>query len=531
MRVVAGVWLVTLAGCLSGSRGPAGPGDFADPVPATRIDPSAPGLARRPPTLQLDAPPMVAIPRSHPKVGTPMGKGSLSIGTPTTGFVVSCRMLPEEGPGHYVLPEHRQRRTRCATDDLVEALLRAADRVGRDHPGARLAVGNLGRDGGGDLPWSVSHNSGRDADLGFYLMDDAGRPYEARSLIPLDARGEGTEDGRPVRFDVPRNWALVKALLTDPTIQVQWLFLSNPLKKRLLAHARSRKERPDLVARAEEALAQPRRSGPHNDHLHLRISCPPDDVLEGCRDIGTARSWFRDPTPRIEARVRQLQTLARRGSPRVRSDALTVLGRIGTSEAVSTVLRGLGDPEVEVRRTAARSLFEGGIPEGEKEVVRHLRGEPDDEVCWTLIRALERHLNPWRRAAILPDLLDLDREVVRDLGLFRLTTSIRSEALEMAGRLPLALVPLQVRKAIAEEGVSKDQIAAIWRGADAGPKGSGDLKQDRRLQVLEESRDLRGVLLWWIRSWPPDPTAVTGPPVALPVPDPETAPSDAAAAD
>ncbi|MBP7126670.1 penicillin-insensitive murein endopeptidase [Myxococcota bacterium] len=530
MRTSSGLCLLVLTGCLSGGRGPSVPDRLEVGAPATRITAAFPELARRPPTLQVDAPPMVAIPRSHPRVGTPMGKGSLSIGTPTTGFVVSCRLLPEEGPRHYVLPEHRRRGTRCATDDLVEALLRAADRVGRDHPGARLSVGNLGREGGGDLPWSVSHNSGRDADLGFFLQDGDGRPHEARTLVALDDRGEGLDDGQPVRFDAARNWSLVKALLTDPAIQVQWMFLSNSLKRKILAHARSRKESPDLLARAEEALAQPRRSRPHNDHLHLRISCPPDDVLEGCRDTGTQRSWFRDPAPRIEARVRQLQFLARRGTGPVRADALTVLGRIGTGEAVAAVIRGLEDRDAEVRRAAARALWEGGLVGGEREVARHLRDEQDDEVAWLLLRALERHLNPWRRAAILPDLLEADRTVTRDLGVFRLATTVRSEALEMASRLPLALVPQEVRRLISSAGIPGDRLAAIWQGKEVESAGEDALSRTRMIQDLEGNRDLRAVLLRFVRSWRPDPP-VPGQPLALPWAEPETSPPDAAASD
>jgi len=533
MKRSAWLWVATLAGCLSGSQGPSGPTPLEVPASVARTTPEGPLPSRRPPTLALDAPPMVAIPRTHPSVGTPTGKGSLSVGTPTTGFVVSCRLLPEEGPSHYIFPEHRLRGTRCATDDLVEALLRAADRVSRELPWARLAVGNLGREGGGDLPWSVSHNSGRDVDLGFFLLDGNGRPFEARSLVPLDARGEGTEEGQPLRFDTARNWALVKALLSDPSIEVQWMFLSNPLKKRLLAHARSRKESPALLARAEEALAQPRRSKPHNDHLHLRISCPPDDVLEGCRDTGTQRSWFRDPAPRIEARVRQLQFLARRGTARVRADALTVLGRIGTAEAVAAVLQGLRDREAEVRRSAARALLEGGLPTGEREVVRLLRDEPDDEVAWLLLRTLERHLSPWRRAPILTDLLQVDRPLHRDLGVFALETSIRTEALEMASRLPLALVPRPVRVALEAEGVSPGRLAAIWEGRERNSDADNDAPPLDRLEPdLRRNGTFLPVLLRWARHEASTVPALPGPSRSqAPGPETEAASSDAAASD
>ena len=40
----------------------------------------------------------------------------------------------------------------------------------------------------------------------------------------------------PRRFDVRRNWALVRALLEDPLIQVQYLFCNQRLKEAMLEH-------------------------------------------------------------------------------------------------------------------------------------------------------------------------------------------------------------------------------------------------------------------------------------------------------
>ena len=45
-------------------------------------------------------------------------------------------------------------------------------------------VCNMGFKGGGHLKWSHSHNSGRDADLAFYMLRD-GAPVDAPALVAL----------------------------------------------------------------------------------------------------------------------------------------------------------------------------------------------------------------------------------------------------------------------------------------------------------------------------------------------------------
>ncbi len=412
---------------------------------------------------RLDALPLVGVNRSHPRIGRHRGQGSLSIGSATHGFVVDCRTMPAEGPFHAILREHAQRGTACATDDLVEALLAAAAQVGEKRPAARMAIGNLGRAGGGDIPWSVSHRSGRDADIGLYVLGPDGKPFFPSSLVLLDRNGMGEADGVPVRFDTVRNWLLVKALLTNPSISVQWMFLANPLKRMMLRHARKAKESADLLRRADEVLNQPRRSKPHNDHLHLRIGCPPDDVLEGCRDTGTQRSWFRDPSSRIDVRVEELLTLVQHDDPAVRADAVTVLGRIGTPEARQEVLRRLDDREAEVRRAAARSLLDGGVEGIEDALARRLGAETDGTVTALLLGALDRGCDRWKRPRVLAALLAVTRPCVKNLGVFAIRGTVQDWALDAIGRLPVAVAMKLLAAALENGEAPPAKIAARMR--------------------------------------------------------------------
>src|SRR4029079_17693083 len=83
---------------------------------------------------------------------------------------------------------------------------------------------------------------------------------------------------------------LVKALVEDPESRVQWLFVSRPVKAILIEWARARGESGDTLVRAMDAMLQP---GPpaqsHDDHLHLRIACTPQEIDTGCEPTGPVR--------------------------------------------------------------------------------------------------------------------------------------------------------------------------------------------------------------------------------------------------
>ena len=107
-------------------------------------------------------------------------------------------------------------------------------------------------------------------------------------------------------YDVRRNWALVRALLEEPGIEIQYLFIHARLRERLLAWAAEEGEDPALLERAEAILHQPGDSAPHDDHLHVRIFCAESDRALGCRDVGPVRWWkkrwkYMPPTvPRVD---------------------------------------------------------------------------------------------------------------------------------------------------------------------------------------------------------------------------------------
>jgi len=229
-------------------------------------------------------------------------------------------------------------RVRWGTRELRKTLLAAARAVAVAHPRSVLVVGNLSAREGGRIKVSVSHQSGRDADLLFYARSTRrDRPVTPGRFVRYGEDGVSS-NGR-LRFDVPRNWALVQALLADER-PVQWLFVAAPLRDALLDHARSIGAPPELVAKATLALHEPHGSTSHNDHFHLRLHCAPDDVLDGCRDYGPRRAWAPLPHTQLQRRVAALRALL--GDTKApggrRRAALRQIVALGAKEAWPTLV-------------------------------------------------------------------------------------------------------------------------------------------------------------------------------------------------
>ncbi|MFT3843137.1 MAG: penicillin-insensitive murein endopeptidase [Myxococcaceae bacterium] len=207
---------------------------------------------------------------------------SRSVGSPAHGQLEGGVPLTESGAVRVLPKRHARRCLSYGTDRLVHAIENAAQAVAKAQPGgAALGVGDIARArGGAILAYTHSHQAGRDADLAFYLLDGAGKPVAAEDLVKLDDDGRAGE----LRLDVPRTWALVRALLEDRSIEVRWLFVSQALRSLLLAEGERTHAPKELLERAGEVLHQPADAPPHDDHLHLRIRCTAAEREGGCHD-------------------------------------------------------------------------------------------------------------------------------------------------------------------------------------------------------------------------------------------------------
>jgi penicillin-insensitive murein endopeptidase len=178
---------------------------------------------------------------------------------------------------------------------LAGAVERAAAAVARERPGAALRVGDLStRTGGGPLPPHLSHRSGVDVDLLFYVATLEGAPVDSPGFVHFGADGLAQDEahGRWLRLDVEREWLLVKALVDDPDARVEWLFVSDVIQALLVEWALARDESTETIRRARAVMLQPKPGGIHDDHIHLRIACSPDEAVGGCELIGPRRPWL-----------------------------------------------------------------------------------------------------------------------------------------------------------------------------------------------------------------------------------------------
>ncbi|GMV43212.1 MAG: hypothetical protein AMXMBFR64_49280 [Myxococcales bacterium] len=217
-----------------------------------------------------------------------------SVGSPQGGELQDGFHVPLTGAWHSFYGPVRSRGTNYATLELAALLIRAARVVDDAVPGPPLVIADVSAEGGGDLGRHMSHNSGRDVDVLFYVQDLEGKPVRPRGFVAFDGDGRCAARGcDKVRFDDQRNWWFVRTLLASEDVPVQYVFVSDPLKERLLAYAAARGESPRILRRARKVLQEPRGSSPHADHYHVRIYCSAADRQGGCVDRQPVWPWVK----------------------------------------------------------------------------------------------------------------------------------------------------------------------------------------------------------------------------------------------
>ena len=177
------------------------------------------------------------------------------------------------------------------TSEMAQLLERAARRVARRLPGAKLSIGELSRSEGGEIGGHHSHENGRDVDLAFYMTSRGGRPYPPFGFAEFDGAGHGKRPNQNLRFDDARNWELVARLVADPDARVQHIFVSNPIRRRLLREGRARGAPARVLRRAARVMRQPNHGHPHRNHFHVRIYCAPAD-RPTCEDRAPFWPWY-----------------------------------------------------------------------------------------------------------------------------------------------------------------------------------------------------------------------------------------------
>ena len=214
---------------------------------------------------------LLAAAEAKVPAGSAKRVASQSVGAPNAGTLENGAHLLESpfvryvggyaGDSHYGVRE------------LVEGIEHAAHEVKRRYPDAVLGIGQLSRRDGGEIDRHHSHESGRDGDLAFYLVDAFGKAVQRDRFYLIGPDGRAPSDPK-LHFDDGRNWALISALVNDPRMRVTHIFVVNYLRTRLLAYGARVAASPALRQRIAEVLMQPRHALPHDDHFHVRVACP-----------------------------------------------------------------------------------------------------------------------------------------------------------------------------------------------------------------------------------------------------------------
>ncbi|MDX2054889.1 MAG: penicillin-insensitive murein endopeptidase [Polyangiaceae bacterium] len=181
------------------------------------------------------------------------GVGSVSLGRPNRGRLRNAVALPDR-PFWRILNPKRS----WATEETAQGLEAAVQRVWASEPGTpALFIGDLSGSKGGYVRPHRSHQSGRDADVGYYYLSDH-KWYTKANAENLDCR---------------RTWLLLKAFMSEADVEL--VFMDRSVQELLRAHALQAGEDPAFLEtvfqRSKRDETVVRHEYGHLTHFHVRF--------------------------------------------------------------------------------------------------------------------------------------------------------------------------------------------------------------------------------------------------------------------
>lgn len=245
-----------------------------DDLPSGTAPPRNALVSQRPTALTMDD---AAF--AHALKDDPASLGSMSVGHPHAGLLVNGVRMPEGRAWNCNAPE-----LAYGTQESIDALVRAIDHVDQVFPGTPpLYVGHVSARHGGPLSPHRSHQSGRDADLGYYYSTRA--PWFSRANAH--------------NLDRPRTWELVKALAQG---DAEMIFMDTSIQVLLRDFALAHGEDPAFVDSVFQVGSHSPRTlvryvHGHETHLHVRFASPV------AREVGArAEPFYHADLVRLAAR-------------------------------------------------------------------------------------------------------------------------------------------------------------------------------------------------------------------------------------
>lgn len=186
----------------------------------------------------------------------PRSLGSMSVGKPNAGRLINGVQMQSGEGWEPVVPG-----TAWATQETVDSLKVAISKVASAFPGTpKLPIGDISAENGGYLSPHLSHQAGRDVDIGYYYR--TGQKWYRRATAE--------------NLDLPRTWAFVRALVTDTDVEM--LLIDHGIQRLIRDYAEGvgeSREWLDLLFRGKGAVQPLIRHAPgHATHIHIRFYSP-----------------------------------------------------------------------------------------------------------------------------------------------------------------------------------------------------------------------------------------------------------------
>jgi penicillin-insensitive murein endopeptidase len=268
--------------------------------------------------------------------------GSLSIGRPGSAILVNGVTLPES-PEWQAAPNAET----WGTAETMEAIRIAVDTVCALFPETpAITIGDISGPNGGRLKRHESHQGGRDVDFGFYYKQ---------------GKGAWFAPGVAANLDLPRNWALLRALVARTDVEM--IFLDRRIQKLLYNYALKIGEERDFVdhvfqvARGFSDAIVKHLKG-HRTHYHVRFYNPVAQELgRRAHPMLVEAGLVKPPVSTVRHLVRRGQTIG------------DLASRYGTSVQAIMQANHLRSTQLRAGR-AYRIPVRRGVPAYEPLVVR-----------------------------------------------------------------------------------------------------------------------------------------------------------------
>ena len=197
-----------------------------------------------------------------------------------------------------------RRYTSYATPELLTGVRAGVYALREAHPDSpRLVLGDLSARFGGHLPPHLSHQSGRDADIGYFMRGALGKRLTGLALVSART------------IDVPRTWAFLHGMLKTGLLESA--FIDYRLQRVLYKHAQASGV---PAERLKEWFSFPLWKGGvishlkgHADHMHVRFKAPSSEA-RGAELVRAQGRGALKPRPRFTRAKggERLEQLARR---------------------------------------------------------------------------------------------------------------------------------------------------------------------------------------------------------------------------